>query len=72
VRTEGKMALVKQLDTIAALENKEDKKTKYIKLVQDIFASESESQVIAFVEHSRHFLMLFHLFSSYQAKCCCE
>jgi len=45
------MALMKKLDNIAALDNKEDKKNQYNKVIQEVFASESASQVIAFVEH---------------------
>jgi hypothetical protein len=46
------MALVKKLDNIAALDNKEDKKNQYNKVIQEVFASESASQIISFVEHS--------------------
>jgi COP9 signalosome complex subunit 4 len=45
------MALVKKLDNIAALDNKEDKKNKYIAVVQEIFESESGSNVKIFIDH---------------------
>lgn len=47
------MALVKKLDNIAASDNKEDKKNKYIAVIQEIFESESDSNVKIFVDHSK-------------------
>lgn len=45
------MSLAKKLDTISSVDNKEDKKSQYIKIIQEIFSSESESSVKTFVEH---------------------
>jgi len=43
--------LLKKLDNIASVENKEDKKGQYIKVISDVFSSESEESVRTFVTH---------------------
>lgn len=55
------MALVKKLDNIAASDNKEDKKNKYIAVIQEIFESESDSNVKIFVDHSKSYLRFLAL-----------
>jgi COP9 signalosome complex subunit 4 len=45
------MALLKKLENISSIENKEEKKSQYIKVIGEVFSSESQSSVRTFVEH---------------------